>query len=149
MARVVDCKELKSKLEGREDDEQRVNGGGIEWSKGGNVFAESSAVDHPSTTSATDPAIPPFLRESFSTDNSSRPLTGRNFPTVIAVCHSRSQGVEFVLEGLDRLGLCKGESAWGPTGYEEWRGTGLSEHGRKMLDLLWAGCTGVMGLIGV
>lgn len=149
VARVVDCKELKSKLEGREDDEQRVNGGGIEWSKGGNVFAESSAVDHPSTTSATDPAIPPFLRESFSTDNSSRPLTGRNFPTVIAVCHSRSQGVEFVLEGLDRLGLCKGESAWGPTGYEEWRGTGLSEHGRKMLDLLWAGCTGVMGLIGV
>ena len=149
VARVVDCKELRSKLEGREDDEQRVNGGGIEWSKGGNVFAKPSAADYPSTTSAADPAIPSFVHESFSTDNSSHPLTGRNFPTVIAVCHSRSQGVEFVLEGLDRLGMCKGESAWGPTGYEEWRGTGLSEHGRKMLDLLWAGCTGVMGLIGV
>lgn len=149
VARVVDCKELKSKLDGREDDEQGVSGGGIEWSRGGNIFAEPSAANYPSTTSLTDPAIPSFLRESFSPDNDSHPLTGRNFPTVIAVCHSRSQGVEFVLEGLDRLGLCKGESAWGPTGYEEWRGTGLSEYGRKMLDLLWAGCTAVMGLIGV
>lgn len=75
--------------------------------------------------------------------------SGRNFPTVIAVCHSRSQGVEFVLEGLDRLGLCQGQSAWGPTGYEEWRGSGLSEEGREVLDLLWAGCTGVMGLSSV
>lgn len=149
VARVVDCKELKSKLDGREDDEQGVSGGGIEWSRGGNIFVEPSAANYPSTTSLTDPAIPSFLRESFSPDNDSHPLTGRNFPTVIAVCHSRSQGVEFVLEGLDRLGLCKGESAWGPTGYEEWRGTGLSEYGRKMLDLLWAGCTAVMGLIGV
>ena len=75
-------------------------------------------------------------------------LAGRQFPTVLAVCHSRSSGVEFVLEGLDRLGLCKGDSAWGPTGYEEWRGNGLSEKGREVLDLLWAGCTGVMGLLG-
>ncbi|RXK35477.1 hypothetical protein M231_07255 [Tremella mesenterica] len=74
---------------------------------------------------------------------------GRSFPTVIAVCHSRSQGVEFVLEGLDRLGFCNGESAWGPTGYEEWRGSGLSEKGRELVDVLWAGCTGVMGLMGV
>jgi hypothetical protein len=65
------------------------------------------------------------------------------------VCHSRTQGVEFVLEGLDRLGFCKGESAWGPTGYEEWRGSGLSENGKELLDCLWAGCTGVMGLHGV
>ncbi|ORX39999.1 hypothetical protein BD324DRAFT_249275 [Kockovaella imperatae] len=74
-------------------------------------------------------------------------LEGRNFPTVLAVCHSRSSGVEFVLEGLDRLGLCHGPSAWGPTGYEEWRGVGLSESGREMLDLLWAGCVCVMGLV--
>lgn len=74
---------------------------------------------------------------------------GRSFPTVIGVCHSRTQGVEFVLEGLDRLGFCKGESAWGPTGYEEWRGSGLSENGKELLDCLWAGCTGVMGLHGV
>jgi len=85
---------------------------------------------------------------SSSTAPTSTIMSGRTFPTVIAVCHSRSQGVEFVLEGLDRLGLCIGESAWGPTGYEEWRGTGLSEKGRELLDLLWAGCTGVMGLCG-
>jgi hypothetical protein len=62
------------------------------------------------------------------------------------VCHSRSQGVEFVLEGLDRLGFCQGASAWGPTGYEEWRGSGLSEDGRELLDVLWAGCTAVLGV---
>ncbi|CAK9787290.1 hypothetical protein CC85DRAFT_45778 [Cutaneotrichosporon oleaginosum] len=79
-------------------------------------------------------------------DNDSAVMSGRSFPTVIAVCHNQASGVEFVLEGLDRLGLCKGESAWGPTGYEEWRGTGLSDSGRQMLDLLWAGCTAVMGV---
>lgn len=81
-----------------------------------------------------------------STAPTSTILAGRTISTVIAVCHSRTQGVEFVLEGLDRLGYCTGESAWGPTGYEEWRGTGLSERGRELLELLWAGCTGVMGL---
>jgi len=73
-------------------------------------------------------------------------LSGRAFPTVIAVCHSQSSGVEFVLEGLDRLGLCKGGNAWGPTGYEEWRGTGLSDNGRQALDLLWTACSAVMGI---
>ena len=72
--------------------------------------------------------------------------SGRAFPTVIAVCHARDQGVEFVLEGLDRLGLCAGDSAWGPTGYEEWRGTGLSKNGRELLDALWAGCIAVLGI---
>jgi hypothetical protein len=84
---------------------------------------------------------------SLSTAPTSTILAGRTFPTVLAVCHSHSQGVEFVLEGLDRLGFCQGESAWGPTGYEEWRGSGLSEKGRDLLDLLWAGCVGVMGLV--
>lgn len=86
---------------------------------------------------------------SLSTAPTSTILAGRTFPTVIAVCHSRSQGVEFVLEGLDRLGFCYGESAWGPTGYEEWRGSGLSENGRYLLDLLWAGCAGIMGLAAI
>lgn len=84
---------------------------------------------------------------SLSTAPTSTILAGRTFPTVIAVCHSRSSGVEFVLEGLDRLGFCEGESAWGPTGYEEWRGNGLSGKGRQLVDLLWAGCVGVMGLV--
>jgi hypothetical protein len=71
--------------------------------------------------------------------------------TVIAVCHSRSQGVEFVMEGLDRLGLCKrtsGASPWGAMGYEEWKGEGLSDEGRSLLDVLWAGCVCVLGLHG-
>ena len=72
--------------------------------------------------------------------------SGTRFPTVIAVCHSRGQGVEFVLEGLDRLGLCEGRSAWGPTGYEEWRGSGLSRTGREILDVLWTACVAILGL---
>ena len=88
----------------------------------------------PTTTELPEPSPGPLT------------LEGRDFPTVLAVCHSRSSGVEFVLEGLDRLGLCKGPSAWGPTGYEEWRGVGLSEEGRTILDILWAGCVCVMGL---
>lgn len=72
--------------------------------------------------------------------------SGTRFPTVIAVCHSRGQGVEFVLEGLDRLGLCEGQSAWGPTGYEEWRGSGLSRTGREILDVLWTACVAILGL---
>ena len=99
-----------------------------------------------------EPSILPSFGDADIASGSTAPtstiMAGRTFPTVIAVCHSRSQGVEFVLEGLDRLGFCKGESAWGPTGYEEWRGSGLSDKGRELLDLLWAGCTGVMGLTG-
>ncbi|WVN86731.1 uncharacterized protein L203_101903 [Cryptococcus depauperatus CBS 7841] len=147
VARVVDCKELRSGMEGLNKELSKV-----EWSKDGNVFSPSSPLTPPNlSASAGNPSIMPFLSGSSpSEEGSTEPsLKGRSFPTVIAVCHSRSQGVEFVVEGLDRLGLCKGESAWGPTGYEEWRGTGLSEYGRRLMDLLWAGCTGVMGLSAV
>jgi hypothetical protein len=87
-----------------------------------------------------------FSGDTLSSLGDNSVMSGRAFPTVIAVCHSQKSGVEFVLEGLDRLGLCKGGNAWGPTGYEEWRGTGLSENGRQALDLLWAACTAVMGI---
>ncbi|ORY24990.1 hypothetical protein BCR39DRAFT_561314 [Naematelia encephala] len=110
--------------------------------------AASSTSSNPSPLRA-QPSLPStedMDAVSASTAPTSTIAAGRSFPTVIAVCHSRSQGVEFVLEGLDRLGFCTGESAWGPTGYEEWRGTGLNAKGRELLDLLWAGCTGVMGL---
>jgi hypothetical protein len=83
----------------------------------------------------------PLEDEAIAADSS-----GTRFPTVIAVCHSRGQGVEFVLEGLDRLGLCEGRSAWGPTGYEEWRGSGLSRQGREILDVLWTACVAILGL---
>ncbi|OCF41436.1 hypothetical protein I317_04737 [Kwoniella heveanensis CBS 569] len=117
-------------------------------SKDQNLFLSSA---NPTSTASTSPSThpsPSFQAQTKAQDavTTQVAMTGRNMPTVIAVCHSRAQGVEFVLEGLDRLGLCKGESAWGPTGYEEWRGTGLSEKGRQLLDILWAGCTGVMGL---
>ncbi|WVR05158.1 hypothetical protein IAU60_002170 [Kwoniella sp. DSM 27419] len=118
------------------------------WNKRQNVFLNTSTAGPTSfNPSPSTQGSPAFHAQDDKTTQAE--LTGRDMPTVIAVCHSRSQGVEFVLEGLDRLGLCKGDSAWGPTGYEEWRGTGLSEKGRELLDILWAGCTGVMGLTGV
>lgn len=95
---------------------------------------------------ATSP--PPRVRGSDATIIADKKRAGSEFPIIIAVCHSRAQGVEFVLEGLDRLGLCAGQSAWGPTGYEEWRGSGLSGDGWEILDTLWAACVGIMGLQG-
>lgn len=107
---------------------------------------EGSGSSHASPLRAQDTLPGTSDAASTSTAPTSTIMAGRTFPTVIAVCHSRSQGVEFVLEGLDRLGFCQGESAWGPTGYEEWRGSGLSEKGRELLDLLWAGCVAVLGI---
>ncbi len=112
------------------------------------AVSSSSSNPSPNRPQPSLPSIDDVDASSNSTAPTSTIMPGRTFPTVIAVCHSRSQGVEFVLEGLDRLGFCKGESAWGPTGYEEWRGSGLSDKGRELLDFLWAGCTGVMGLAG-
>jgi len=112
-----------------------------------------SSLGSGQSPSQVNPSLPSTDEHESSSSLSTAPTSnifqGRTFPTVIAVCHSRSQGVEFVMEGLDRLGFCQGDSAWGPTGYEEWRGSGLSEQGRELLNLLWAGCTGVMGLTGV
>lgn len=85
-------------------------------------------------------------RGSDATIIANKQRSGSEFPIIVGVCHSRSQGVEFVLEGLDRLGLCQGQSAWGPTGYEEWRGSGLSADGWEVLETLWAACVGIMGL---
>ncbi|WVW82982.1 hypothetical protein I302_104998 [Kwoniella bestiolae CBS 10118] len=146
VARVIDVQDLKSENESTPVSNQDQIANGVKTSpfdKNQNVFASSSST-------ALDPKVEDPINEisPFSDDAKTVQVskTGKSMPTVIAVCHSRSQGVEFVLEGLDRLGLCIGESAWGPTGYEEWRGTGLSEKGRELLDILWAGCTGVMGL---
>ncbi|WWD16027.1 hypothetical protein CI109_100452 [Kwoniella shandongensis] len=141
VARVVDAKELRSNIDCVHSATASLSTAGPfeKWANDQSVFA--SRPPSSSTQSESAQLSPVDESEPKQPD-----MSGRNFPTVIAVCHSRSQGVEFVLEGLDRLGLCKGESAWGPTGYEEWRGTGLSERGRELLDLLWAGCTGVMGL---
>ena len=145
VARVVDIDDLKS--------ESGSMTASIANSRSSSNYlgAPSSlgSIPSPSLHTGSLPSTDENEASSVSTAPTSTVSTGRTFPTVIAVCHSRSQGVEFVLEGLDRLGFCQGDSAWGPTGYEEWRGTGLSGKGREFLDLLWAGCVGVMGLTGM
>jgi hypothetical protein len=143
VACVVDVEDLRS-----ETDVLAMSPSFDNWPesipRSGNVSANVSPYRSQPSLPSTDEGD-----GSTSTGAATRVLAGRAFPTVIAVCHSRAQGVEFVLEGLDRLGFCQGKSAWGPTGYEEWRGSGLSEKGRELLDLLWAGCVCVMGLVTV
>lgn len=138
VAKVVDTEDLRS--------EPEVPVIGFEqWTEQLRTGKPASPHTPPLEPYAHVPATVPEERP-LAEMNVNSVMSGRAFPTVIAVCHSHNTGVEFVLEGLDRLGLCKGESAWGPTGYEEWRGTGLSENGRQTLDLLWAACSAVMGL---
>lgn len=70
---------------------------------------------------------------------------------VVAVCHSRRQGVEFVLEGWDRLGFCDGchPTNEDERNYAEWHGDGLSDQGRFIMDVVWAACVAIMGLQGL
>lgn len=155
VAKIVRPRELKSRThaagfseteeeEGNESEEVAASGSNetvqqLERSEANDEIAEIAPFD-------TQP--PSRVRGSDATIIADKKRAGSEFPIIVAVCHSRSQGVEFVLEGLDRLGLCSGQSAWGPTGYEEWRGSGLSDDGWEILDALWAASVGIMGLRG-
>jgi hypothetical protein len=156
VARVVDVDDLRSEPEGNtagfydqwtEQQRKPFTSANQDVARAASATASSSNPSpiHPqaSLPSSSDDAD----AMSASTAPTSAILAGRTSPTVIAVCHSRSQGVEFVLEGLDRLGFCQGLSAWGPTGYEEFRAQGLSAKGRELIDLVWAGSTVVMGIV--
>ncbi|KDQ21577.1 hypothetical protein BOTBODRAFT_207505 [Botryobasidium botryosum FD-172 SS1] len=51
---------------------------------------------------------------------------------VIAVCHDPRLGIEFIPEGLDRLGLYDGATE------------GLTDVGREVAEITWAGCLALM-----
>ncbi|KAJ9093855.1 hypothetical protein QFC21_006228 [Naganishia friedmannii] len=144
VAKIVRPRDLKSEnmfAESPAQEELPTEGSGEtvkqEWSEARDDLAEISPFAD---------FEPSRVRGSDATIIANKQRAGSEFPIIIGVCHSRAQGVEFVLEGLDRLGLCQGQSAWGPTGYEEWRGSGLSAHGWEVLETLWAACVGIMGL---
>jgi hypothetical protein len=155
VAKIVRPRELKSRTnsvgfsetEEEEEDEQEETA-----ASGSNETVQqverSEANDEIADIAPFDTQPTPRMRGSDATIIADKKRAGSEFPIIVAVCHSRSQGVEFVLEGLDRLGLCSGQSAWGPTGYEEWRGSGLSDDGWEILDALWAASVGIMGLQG-
>ena len=91
---------------------------------------------------------------------SSASILGDNVPSsfsaVIAVCHDRRKGVEFIPEGLDSLGLCGGETVVGPNGtiekmpplfppahmvpVSERRTPPLNAVGRQIVEMIWSGC---------
>jgi hypothetical protein len=152
VARVVDIDDLRSEPEGAGSlpfdqwaEQHRDNGPNDSAARAASASSSNPSPNRPHPSLPSDDAD----AMSASTAPTSTILAGRTFPTVIAVCHSRAQGVEFVLEGLDRLGFCHGESAWGPTGYEEFRASGLSPTGRELIDLVWAGSTGIMGILAL
>lgn len=79
------------------------------------------------------------------------------FSAVIAVCHDRRKGVEFVPEGLDSLGLCGGETMMSASGasveklpplfppahlvpVEERRTPPLNVVGKQIVEMIWSGC---------
>ncbi|KAJ9091000.1 hypothetical protein QFC19_009296 [Naganishia cerealis] len=144
VAKVVRPRDLKSETvlaqsPEREDLPTENSGGTVK-------LGEIVAKDELAEISPFAESGPSRVRGSDATIIANKQRSGTEFPIIVAVCHSRAQGVEFVLEGLDRLGLCQGQSAWGPTGYEEWRGSGLSADGWEVLETLWAACVGIMGL---
>lgn len=144
VAKVVRPKDLKSEnMFTRSPTEEELPSEG----SGETIKQErSEAQDDLAEISPFAGVEPSRVRGSDATIIANKQRAGSEFPIIVAVCHSRAQGVEFVLEGLDRLGLCQGQSAWGPTGYEEWRGSGLSPGGWEALETLWAACVGIMGL---
>ncbi|KAG8943483.1 hypothetical protein FRC03_002465 [Tulasnella sp. 419] len=79
------------------------------------------------------------------------------FSAVIAVCHDRKRGVEFVPEGLDSLGLCGGETVMNANGtaveklpplfppahmvpVSERRTPPLNAVGKQIVEFVWSGC---------
>ncbi|KAG8710009.1 hypothetical protein FRC08_017762 [Ceratobasidium sp. 394] len=67
----------------------------------------------------------------------------RAFPSVIAMCNGTGTGVEFVPEGLDRLGLCLPSYEWQS---EAERFPGLTPVGVEVVEMVWAGCVAVLGI---
>jgi hypothetical protein len=79
-----------------------------------------------------------------------------SFSAVIAVCHDRRRGVEFVPEGLDSLGLCGDGTILGSDGtieklpplfppahmvpVSERRTPPLNAVGKQAVEMIWAGC---------
>ncbi|KAG8864590.1 hypothetical protein FRB96_005094 [Tulasnella sp. 330] len=78
------------------------------------------------------------------------------FSAVIAVCHDRRKGVEFIPEGLDSLGLCGDGTVMGSTGnieklpplfppahmvpVLERLTPPLNAVGKQVVEMIWAGC---------
>ncbi|CAE6429334.1 unnamed protein product [Rhizoctonia solani] len=94
-----------------------------------------TGLRHPGTVPATLSSS-----RSISTD---RDRKRRAFPSVIAMCNGTGTSVEFVPEGLDRLGLCTPSYEWQS---EAERFPGLTPIGVEVVEMVWAGCIAVLGI---
>ena len=98
-------------------------------------FDFSSGLRHPSTLAQTDMS---------STAHRPNSMAGsQSFPTVIAMYNGAGTSVEFVPEGLDRLGLCQPSYEWQS---ESERFPGLTPVGVDIVEMVWAGCVAVLGI---
>ncbi|KAF9507069.1 hypothetical protein BS47DRAFT_1352081 [Hydnum rufescens UP504] len=99
-----------------------------------------SGLRHPTAAADEDPDY----------ERTRRSTSGEEpFSAVIAVCHDSQAGnVEYIPEGLDRLGLCGNEArfvhgATTPFTFER-DPTQLSPIGRDVIEITWAGCLALM-----
>ncbi|CAE6372799.1 unnamed protein product [Rhizoctonia solani] len=95
----------------------------------------ATGLRHPST-------LPPSSLAS-SSSRSAADRKRRAFPSVIAMCNGTGTSVEFVPEGLDRLGLCTPSYEWQS---EAERFPGLTPVGVEVVEMVWAGCVAVLGI---
>ncbi|KAH7339793.1 hypothetical protein B0J17DRAFT_656809 [Rhizoctonia solani] len=95
----------------------------------------ATGLRHPSTLPAS------FSSSRAPVDDGDRKR--RAFPSVIAMCNGTGTSVEFVPEGLDRLGLCTPSFEWQS---ESERFPGLTPVGVEVVEMVWAGCVAVLGI---
>ncbi|KEP54551.1 hypothetical protein V565_015630 [Rhizoctonia solani 123E] len=96
----------------------------------------ATGLRHPSTLSTT-------LSSTLRVQSSDQDRKRRAFPSVIAMCNGTGTSVEFVPEGLDRLGLCTPSYEWQS---ESERFPGLTPVGVEVVEMVWAGCIAVLGI---
>ncbi|KAF8608990.1 hypothetical protein BDV93DRAFT_214616 [Ceratobasidium sp. AG-I] len=100
-----------------------------------------SGLRNPGTLVQTEATGAQGLARAPSTSSSDRKR--QSFPTVIAMCNGTGTSVEFVPEGLDRLGLCTPSFEWQN---ESERFPGLTPVGTEVVEMVWAGCVAVLGI---
>ncbi|KAF8757104.1 hypothetical protein RHS01_03713 [Rhizoctonia solani] len=120
---------------------------GCSWAKGRRTaFHVVARVLTASELVATGLRHPSTLPPSSLASSSSRSAADRKrraFPSVIAMCNGTGTSVEFVPEGLDRLGLCTPSYEWQS---EAERFPGLTPVGVEVVEMVWAGCVAVLGI---
>lgn len=103
----------------------------------------ATGLRHPGTFSRSDLPSSGGLARAPSMNPGHQDRKRRAFPSVIAMCNGTGTSVEFVPEGLDRLGLCTPSFEWQS---ESERFPGLTPVGVEIVEMVWAASVAVLGI---